>query len=342
MRANAKAEVPMWQRAAVASWIGVIAVAHPTGLSAGDDRAAGQAGATSTRLITLGTAGGPLPRKDRTQSSSLLAVQGALYLIDAGDGVTRRIVEAERDFRKVGKIFITHGHGDHTMGLASLLGSAWEFQRRDPIDVYGPPGTQAIVTGAMQDLRVNAEIRGEEGKKTPMVEVFRAHEAGTGLVYQDAHVKVTAVENAHFHFASGSLPDRKYKSYAYRFETSDRVVVFTGDTGPSAAVTGLAHNADLLVSEIIAVDDVIQLFARNGVWQAKTPAERQSLLRHLEREHLLPGDVGRMAAKAGVKTVVLTHLPPTSNPNDDYQRYVEEVKRYFSGSVLVARDLMEF
>jgi ribonuclease BN (tRNA processing enzyme) len=72
-------------------------------------------------LITLGTRGGPLPAKDRAQSSNLLVVNGTLYLIDVGDGVTRRIVQSGHDFRKVGKIFITHPHSDHTAGLATLL-----------------------------------------------------------------------------------------------------------------------------------------------------------------------------------------------------------------------------
>src|SRR5262249_12043879 len=92
---------------------------------------------SGTRVVTLGTAGGPLPRADRAQSSNILSVGGTLYLIDAGDGVTRRIVQAGYDLQRVGKIFITHAHGDHTAGLATLLLSRWEFRPRDPVDIYG-------------------------------------------------------------------------------------------------------------------------------------------------------------------------------------------------------------
>ena len=95
------------------------------------DTAIAQA-ATGTVVITLGTRGGPFPTKDRTQSSDLLVVNGTPYLIDAGDGVTRRIVQAGYDFRKVGKIFITHLHDDDTTGLATLLTSQWEFLVRSP------------------------------------------------------------------------------------------------------------------------------------------------------------------------------------------------------------------
>jgi glyoxylase-like metal-dependent hydrolase (beta-lactamase superfamily II) len=75
------------------------------------DMAMAQAPATGTVIIMLGTRGGPFPTKDRMQSSNLLVVNGTPYLIDAGDSVTRRIVQANYDFRKVGKIFITHPHG---------------------------------------------------------------------------------------------------------------------------------------------------------------------------------------------------------------------------------------
>ena len=84
------------------------------------DRVAAQP-ATGTQLIMLGTAGGPLPRADRAQSSNLLVVNGALYLIDAGGSVTSRVVQSGHDFRKIGKIFITHPHSDHTAGLATLM-----------------------------------------------------------------------------------------------------------------------------------------------------------------------------------------------------------------------------
>src|SRR5260221_439722 len=72
-----------------------------------------------TRLITLGTAGGPVPRTGRAQSANLLIVSGALYLVDAGDGVTRRLAKAGISFRDLGTIFITHGHDDHTAGLGT-------------------------------------------------------------------------------------------------------------------------------------------------------------------------------------------------------------------------------
>ena len=294
-----------------------------------------------TKVITLGTRGGPLPTKDRAQSSNLLVVNDTLYLIDAGDGATRRIVQAGYDFRKVGKIFITHAHSDHTAGLATLLVSQWEYQRAEPTDIYGS-GVEALLKGAPDYLTPNAEIRWAEGKRRAMADTFHAHDVKPGLVYQDANVKVTAVENTHFHFEPGTPPYGKYKSYSYRFETPGRVVLFTGDTGPTDAVTELAKGADLYLTEVTSPEDVVEAYKKNGTWQAKTGAEQEEFLRHMHEEHCTPEDVGKMAAKADVKAIVMTHLGPSVNPNDDYQRFIDAAKKYYSGPITLAKDLMQF
>lgn len=320
-----------------AVWLAAVLSAALAGHAAAQTPHAGG----GTTLITLGTRGGPLPTKDRAQSSNLLIVNGTLYLIDAGDGVTRRIVQAGYDFRKVGKVFITHPHSDHDNGLATLLDSEWEYQRAEPIDIYGG-GVEALVRGAVDYLTPNAEIRWSEGKKRPMADIFHGHDVSPGVIYQDANVKVTAVENTHFHFQPGDPAYGKYHSYSYRFDTPDKVVFFTGDTGPSDAVVELAKGADLYVTECTSPDDVVALFKKSGAWQAKTPAEQEGFLRHMHEEHVTPEDIGKMAAKAGVKAVVMTHLGPTANPNDDYQRYVDGAKKYYSGPITLAKDLMKF
>src|ERR1700730_8200510 len=213
---------------------------------------------------------------------------------------------------------------------------------RAPQPTFMVGGVEALVKGAIAYLTPNAEIRWAEGKKRPMADVFRAHDVEPGLVYQDANVKVTAVENTHFHFPPGSPPYGKYKSYSYRFETPDRVVFFTGDTGPSDAVVELAKGADLYVTETTSPEGVVEVFKKIGIWQAKTPSEQEGFLRHMHEEHVTPEDIGKMAAKAGVKAVVMTHLGPSTNPDEEYPRYVDEAKKYYSGPITLAKDLMKF
>lgn len=296
---------------------------------------------TPSSLITLGTAGGPSARAGRAQSSNLLIVNGTHYVIDAGDGVSRRLARAGVDLRDIGTIFITHHHDDHTAGLATLMSLAWDRQRIKPINVYGPPRTEELVQAAIRYCAISAEIRIADGGRTmPIAQVFRGNDKGTGVIYQDDNIKVTAVENTHFSFHKGAAAG-KHKSYSYRFETPDRVIVFTGDTGPSAAVTALALNADLLVTETSSCDDRKQVMINDGRWQAMTPAEQAGIMQQATQGHMSLEAIGQTAAQAQVKTVVLSHLTQRYG-STDYTPWAEEVKKYFSGSVVIANDLMEF
>jgi ribonuclease BN (tRNA processing enzyme) len=299
---------------------------------------------SGTHLITLGTRSGPTPTVGRAQSSNLLVVNGTNYVIDAGDGVTRRLTRLGTDFRAIGTIFITHPHSDHTSGLGALMSVIYDAGRTAPVEIYGPPGAAASARALLDFVMVNSEIRISDGTKTiPANKIFSGHDAGAGTVFQDANVKVTAAENTHFHFQPGSPGYGKYKSYAYRFDAPDRSLVFTGDTGPSDAVVAMAKGADLLVSEITgSLDNYKEQQIKNGRWQAMTPEQQAGALRHMAEEHLQPEEVGKMATRARVKAVLLTHLPATGNPKEDYKRFADQVRKEFAGPVQVANDLMEF
>jgi len=293
-----------------------------------------------TRLITLGTGAGPPPRPHRTQSSNLLIVNNTLYVVDAGDGAARRIAKAGFNVRDVGTIFITHHHDDHTAGLGTLMSVAWDNQRTKPINVYGPPRTEELVKAAVHYFSISAEIRIADGGRTiPIEQLFFGHDVGPGMIYQDANIKVTAIENTHFGFHKGPVAG-KHKSYSYRFETPGRVIVFTGDTGPNDALTELATGADVLVSEANSVEERMQHLMKSGQWQVMTNDERDRIQRQMTQGHLSTADVGMMAARAGVKTVILTHLTP--KPDDDYTSWANDVKKHFNGEVLIAKDLKEF
>ena len=292
-------------------------------------------------LITLGTAAGPSLRPDRVQSCNLLTVNGTHYVVDAGDGVARRIAQSGIDVREIGTIFITHHHDDHTAGLGTLMSLAWDRQRTKPINVYGPPKTEELVKAAVQYCGISAEIRIADGGRTvPIADVFFGHDVGTGMIYQDANIKITAVENSHLAFHKGPAAG-KHKSYSYRFATPDRVIVFTGDTGFSDGVTELAKGADLLVTETSSCEDRKQMMIKDGRWQAMSTAEQEGIMRQATQGHMSLDDIARMATRAKVKTVVLSHLTQRVG-TEDYTSWAEEVKNHFSGQVLVAKDLTEF
>jgi ribonuclease BN (tRNA processing enzyme) len=193
----------------------------------------------------------------------------------------------------------------------------------------------------VQYFTISAEIKIADGGRTvPIAQVFFGHDVGTGVIYQDANIKVTAVENSHFSFHKGAAAG-KHKSYSYRFETPDRVIVFTGDTGASDAVAELAKGIDLLVSETSSCEDRKQAMIKDGRWEAMTAGEQTGIMRQATQGHMNLDVVGKMATRANVKTVVLSHLSQRVG-SDDYMPWAEEVKKHFSGQVLIAKDLMEF
>jgi ribonuclease BN (tRNA processing enzyme) len=95
----------------------------------------------------------------RVLAAWALIVNGALYVIDAGDGVTRRLTRLGTNFHDIGTIFITHPHSDHTSGLGALTSVIHDANGTSPVDIYGPSGTLASVQGLLQSLNVNSEIR---------------------------------------------------------------------------------------------------------------------------------------------------------------------------------------
>lgn len=333
------------QRAVVLSLVSTFASgalsAYAPAFAQGDS---GPATKHAAEWFTLGTAAGPVPDKSRSQPAHLLKVNNTLYLVDAGNGVTGQLAKAGLEAKDIGVIFISHNHNDHNADMGTIMGVAWTSGRTEPTTVYGPPGTKKAIEGFLQFYSVNAEIRESEQAmlKTP-AQLFLAKEiAGAGLVYQDANIKVTAVENTHYHFPSGSAAEGKDKSYSFRFETPDKVIVYTGDTGPSQAVTTLANGADVLVSEAVNLNVLETFLSHAKAWAATPQRTRVSLIRHFKEDHITPEEVGKMAAQAGVKKVVLTHLLPAVPDQNLQQTFVDGVKKYYSGPVVIASDLMSF
>ena len=301
--------------------------------------------AVSTRVITLGTQGGPVPGR-RAQPANAVVVGDRIYLVDAGNGVVRQLVLAHLDYRRVDHIFVTHNHDDHNADWGTLMGVQWSTGRTTPVHVYGPKGTESMLKGFLQYFEPNAQIRrAEVGRSNPPGDLFRAHEITTGgLVYQDDLVRVKASEVCHYHFDPASPPEGgPHKSFAFRFETPDKVVVFSGDTGKCADFADFARGADLLIHEVVSLPLISESLRKLIASQrGKVPPEVfDNLMRHMTQDHTVPEDIGKLATAAGVKKVVLSHFVPgdASDPDD---AYVDGVKRYFSGPVVAAQDLMEF
>jgi ribonuclease BN (tRNA processing enzyme) len=298
-----------------------------------------------TRLVILGTRGGPGVDLSHSQTASAVIVDGVPYLLDCGYGTLRALTASGLGFVNVDTLFFSHLHNDHTADLAALLSHQWTSNKKTPTNIYGPYATASMVAGALQFMRADVEIRVvDEGRAVMPEALFFGHDLDVGAdpkrVFADDRVVVTAVTNTHY--PERAVARMPHRSLGYRFETAGRTIAFAGDTAYSANVVKLARGADLFVCEVMDHGVYTENMAR-----AKTATEAgnpENIWRHIAETHSTPADVGRMASEAKVKTVVLNHqLRGAARPGSGgfpISAFIDGVRETFTGEVIVGEDQM--
>jgi ribonuclease BN (tRNA processing enzyme) len=347
---------------------GLGATLAPGLLAAGAQAAGPLSHRHGTRVVLLGTAGGPPPEIGRTGISSALVVGDRTYVVDCGRSAVTQFKAALLQLTSLKAIFITHLHADHAIDFFDffMLGGFGLNDSNDgivaPVDVYGPgragalpppfrPGPVPTIaprnpTPGLADLTrlqmrafaysTNLFLR-DSGIPDPRT-LLRIHEVDVPdvgadplgptappmepfTVADDGVVRVSAVLVPH-----GPV----FPSFAYRFDTPDGSVVFSGDTAASENVVRLAHGADLLVHEVIDID----FYER---FLGLPPA----LLEHLRESHTDVTELGPLAERADVDTLVLTHLVPADPLLVSDRQWRRNVGRGYGGRVLVGNDLLD-
>jgi ribonuclease Z len=254
--------------------------------------------------ITLLGTGCPSVHTERYGPAQLVRHGGHAVLVDCGSGVTQRLLGAGLSGRDLDAVLLTHLHSDHLVDLFQLIVSSWHQGRDRPQRVFGPPGTRAYVDGLMALWRAELEqrIAHERRPSTAALEV-EVTEIGPGEHQPVRH------------------------AFGFAFETPEARMVLSGDTRACAAVVEAARGAELLVHEVF-VHREMPVVA--GVRSAETVANVASY-------HTLSGEVGKVAAEAGVACLALTHFVP---PGCDRQALLAEVAADFAGPVVLGEDLM--
>ena len=277
-----------------------------------------------TKLILLGTGGGPRPRTTRSQPAQVILANDTPYVVDCGNGVARQLVMAGVPLASLRHIFVTHHHSDHNADYGNLILLAWASGLRTRIDAWGPPPLDKMTKLFFEMNAFDIETRIADEGRPPLVPLVHAHEISVGaLVMEDENVKVTAALVNH----PPVVP-----AFGYRFDARDRSIVISGDTTPTDALVKLAQGADVLVHEALYAPAVDRLVA--GVSNAATL--KQSIVSH----HTTAEDAGRAAQAAGVKTLVLSHLVPAEDAAVTEQMWSAAARIHFTGTVIVGKDLM--
>jgi len=212
------------------------------------------------------------------------------------------------------RAFVTHLHSDHTAGYPDLILTPWVLGRKEPLEVYGPPGlkrmTDHIVMAFRDDILVRLD--GSEPANETGFQV-EAREIEPGDVYKDDNLTVTAFPVNH-----GSWPH----AFGYRFKTPDRIIVISGDTTATETVIDACQECDILIHEVYSVAGFAK---REPAWQ-----------KYHSEFHTSSRDLAELAAKARPGLLVLYHQLLWTSTEEEL---LAEIRRGYKGKVVSGRDL---
>jgi ribonuclease BN (tRNA processing enzyme) len=268
-----------------------------------------------TRLILLGT-GTPNAEPSRSGPAAAVVAGGQPYVVDFGPGVVRRAAGAGLDPKRLTRAFLTHLHSDHTAGYPDLILTPWTLEREEPLEVYGPPGLEAMTERlvAAYEADVAERLRSlQPANETGWRVIARDVEAG--FVYRDDDVEVEAFGVDH-----GS-----WDAYGYKFRTADRTVVISSDTAPTEIMVEKSRGCDILLHE-----------AYSTAGFANIPPEWQA---YHAAVHTSSHQLAEIATRAEPKLLVLYHQLLWGA---SYEDLVAEIKEGYAGEVVSGRDLDVF
>ena len=276
---------------------------------------------SKTKILTIGT-GTPLPNTYRFGPAHALIVDGYPYFVDCGEGWFRAInrsilsqkgMKLENVLKKGNfkHLFLTHLHEDHTLGLPSFILSPYKYlgSTTDKV-IFGPKGTQRMVSSILlawvddrAEMVQGSAKQSPEGSSASSADI-RPETDFPGPFYEDDRVTVEAFLTKH-----GGL--RHTLAYRFTSKADGRIVVFGGDGQYSKGLSDASKGADVLVTEAMTWDNLI-----DTPWGGTTLEDKQRIV---GAYHLFPKDIKRIQDESGVKEIVLVH-EQNYNKADEYDR----------------------
>ncbi len=289
-------------------------------LNASMEKADRSAGIT---LTLLGT-GTPIPDRNRHGPSQAIEISREVILVDCGAGAMHRVLEAGLNVNAIGYVLLTHLHSDHVSGLVDLLWAGWvgRWWTVPPV-LVGPKGTREFIDRLLYAFEEDIWLRTDEGALTKEGLFPRIVEIEDGWTQCGDGWKVTGFRVDHFPVEN---------AFGFRFESDGHIVVISGDTRMCENLATYSVEADILVCEVAWEEGM-----RNVIETSDGPyrARWERILNY----HMSSIEIGKLAQRAMVKHLVLTHLMLVGG---EPENLISDVKASFSGKVSAGTDLSKF
>ncbi len=277
------------------------------------------------KLVLLGTKGGPVVHSYKAgPSANVIVYNNIPFVIDTGYGVSFKLVEAGVALKDLKYIFITHHHSDHNLELGNLLYNSWVGGLSASIHVFAPVGLIALLQAYWQSNHFDIETRITDEGRPDIRKLVITHEYTEGIILLNNDAEVSALKNIH---------PPVTESYAFKFKLGNKTVVFSGDTTYCPALAAFALDADYLIHEVAYGPAIDALVIRRD----NAPKLKASILSH----HTLAEDVGKIAAQAKPKTLVLNHFVPADDESITDEMWTKAVRTNFSGNIIVGKDMLQ-
>jgi ribonuclease Z len=281
--------------------------------------------AQTIRVTLLGT-GTPQPSIERFGAATLIEAGGNYFLFDCGRGATQRLWQQKILIGKINKLFLTHLHSDHIVGIPDLwllgLMPAVFGNRKQPFEVWGPEGTAEMMEGLKKAYQWDIKTRIAEYPDADSGTIVKAQNVTEGIVYNKEGVRITAFWVNHSDIIDSAL--------GYRLDYKDRSVLISGDTRYSENLVKYAKGVDVLIHEVIAVREEV--------------LATSVLARKIVNFHTTPEEAGKIFSLAKPQLAVYTHvaIPPIdpSRPLLTADDIISRTRKSYTGKVLVGEDLM--
>jgi ribonuclease Z len=275
------------------------------------------------KLTLLGT-GSPSPNPNRRGPAQVIECGNELILVDCGASALHRLVEAGYERLNLSAIAFTHLHSDHVTGIMDVLWAGW-IQRRwtTPPRVYGPPGTQHFIDHLIESMAYDIKVRiGPVLRKEHLVpEVIEVEE---GWRTEGGSWQLSAFRVEH---------NPVDQAFGFRVDQDGSSIVISGDTKVSENLVKHSQDADILVHEIY-LERGLQDMAANA-----RDAEERARFELLRTYHTSSSEVGKVAADANAKHLVLSHVLRSQG---DQSAFDADITPAYTGRLTLGEDLMTF